>query len=131
MADGPRLEGLKAAADLAKQIVSLSTGFVALTITFLKDIIEPSANGSRQVSGALVVSWGSFVLAILAALMTLMAVTGSMSALERQAGASAADEKRRLDAFGANVRLPALAMIALFVFAIAMAVVAVARARWT
>jgi hypothetical protein len=133
MADGPespRLEGLKAAADLAKQIVSLSTGFVALTVTFLKDVIPPDTTGARHVSLPLTVSWTCFVLAILAALMTLMAVTGSMAALERRCSGEAGEDDRRLDAFGPNVRRPAFAMVLFFVVAIITAIAAAACARW-
>src|SRR3954454_16807786 len=85
MADRPQAEGLKAALELTKQIITLSTGVIALTITFLEKIVQPTTATGRHVPWSLLAAWIFFGLAIAAAVWTLMAVTGSLNALDRNA----------------------------------------------
>jgi hypothetical protein len=86
-------EGLKAAADTTKQIITLSTGVIALTVTFLEKIVQPVApSGSRSVPWTIFGAWIVFGLAIVAGVATLGAVSGSLDAMDRkQNGLSSCD----------------------------------------
>ena len=42
------MEGLKAALETAKQVITLSTGVVALTVTFLEKIVQPQAGSAAR-----------------------------------------------------------------------------------
>ena len=120
------MEGLKAALDTTKQVITLSTGVIALTLTFLEKIVQPQADAARHVPTALKYSWIGFGLAIVFAIWTLLAITGTMNAVDRKtrggtltsAQAHAAD----LLADGTNVRIPALAMLACFALSIALVI---------
>jgi hypothetical protein len=63
------------ASETTKQILTLSTGFIALTITFSKDFVH-------QVPAMAVtfLAWGwlAFLLSIICGIWTLMALTGSL-----------------------------------------------------
>lgn len=61
--------------DLVKQLITLSTGIVALTVTFLKDVVrnEP-AGAARYLRWA----WTLYVLSMLSGILALMAVAGTM-----------------------------------------------------
>ncbi|WP_294294869.1 hypothetical protein [uncultured Chryseobacterium sp.] len=63
------------AADTVKQLITLATGIIAITITFLKDIL-----GSAIVSNSifLFISWGLFIFSILFGIFALQALTGSL-----------------------------------------------------
>ena len=112
------MEGLKGALETAKQIIALSTGVIALTVTFLEKITQPTATAARHVPGTLKVGWICFGLAIGFAVWTLMAITGSMNALDRQARGLTMDEnqKRAVEELtdGGNIRIPAWLMLLFF-----------------
>jgi hypothetical protein len=61
------------AQETTKQQITLSTGVMALTLTFLKDAAEKGASRT-----ALEVSWVLFVVSILAGVKTLMCLTGNL-----------------------------------------------------
>lgn len=114
------VEGLKAAADTTKQIITLSTGIMALTITFAKEF--KVGTGALSVPTTLQISWLAFFLAILFAVLTLMAVTGSLSQID-----CSADEKTRrelADCNASNIRLPAIAMVICFLAGLALTAIA-------
>ncbi len=127
MADKPQAEGLKAALELTKQIITLSTGVIALTITFLEKIVQPTASAGRQVPWSLLSAWIFFGLAIVAAVWTLMAVTGSLNALDRKANGgtlnSDQEEAVRELADSTHLRTPALIMLLLFLAAITLTII--------
>ncbi len=110
-----KVEGLKAASDTAKQIITLSTGVTALTITFLEKI----AKGPPPV--VLKAAWIGFGLSLFFGLVTLLAVTGTLTAVDRRnAGLDMTPAQQKVfDANGANVRIPALAMVLCFLAAMA------------
>jgi heme A synthase len=85
MPDKLSSEGLKAAADTTKQIITLATGVIALTVTFLEKIVQPqSGSAGRIVPWTMFAAWVLFGLAILAAVITLGAVTGTLDAIDRK-----------------------------------------------
>lgn len=124
-------EGLKSAADMVKQVITLSTGIIALTITFLEKIVQPSAEGLvwRHVPWALIIAWGCYLIAVLLGLMTLGAITGSLNALDRKERGMQLDDPQgraaEMLAGGSNVVIPARLMSLAFVLALVFTVVAV------
>lgn len=78
-------EGRKKAFDLAaegaKQILTLSTGVIALSVTFLKDIFNIQAHSLQKYAyGVLITSWVLFIAAAIAGVLTLYRL--SMRALD-------------------------------------------------
>lgn len=57
------------AADLAKQILTLATGILALTITFYKDL--DSRSGPKKYRGFLYASWLAFLASVILGLLTM------------------------------------------------------------
>jgi hypothetical protein len=97
------------AQDLVKQIITLSSAIIALSITFLTDFVSGDApSGSRTL---MAVSWIFFILAVLFGIATLMAITGSL----------AAERKSITDS---NVRNPALVHVGSFLVGLILIVIA-------
>ena len=63
------------AQESTKQILTLSTAILALTITFQKDIVGPAAADHRW---ALTVAWISFLGSIVFGLATLLNLSGNL-----------------------------------------------------
>jgi hypothetical protein len=61
------------AADLCKQLITLATGIIALTITFFKDV---APTGSENARSWLFWSWAIFLISVVAGILHLMALTG-------------------------------------------------------
>jgi hypothetical protein len=95
-----------AAADVAKQLITLATGVLALTITFAKDV---TANTAAH-KWVLIVAWIVYLLSILGGVWTLLALTGSL-------------ERGKESIYGANVRVPAFAQVVLFLAATVLIIV--------
>ena len=112
------MEGLKAALETTKQIITLSTGVITLTVTFLEKIVQPTATAGRHVPWTLKAGWICFGLAIWFAVWTLMAITGSMNALDREARGLTMNESQKqavaMLTDGGNIRVPALLMLFFF-----------------
>jgi hypothetical protein len=120
MADAPQSEGLKASADIAKQIITLSTGAVAFTVTFLDKFTAQSSGPFKSVPPSLYVAWVFFGLSVLSSLWTLMAITGTLTALDRKVNgwSLSKDQADAANGAGGNVQMPALVMLATFLLAI-------------
>jgi hypothetical protein len=128
MSDKLSSEGLKAAADTTKQIITLATGVIALTVTFLEKIVQPQATAAaRTVPCTMFAAWVSFGLAILAAVITLGAVTGTLDVLDRKTnGLSLTEEQEAaINALssGSNIKIPATAMLFFFIFGMTLTIV--------
>ena len=63
------------ASDLIKQLISLGTAVLTLTLAFYDGFLEASSTPT----GWLVASWIVFVLSILAGILALMALTGGLA----------------------------------------------------
>lgn len=70
--------------DITKQVLTLSTGVAALSVTFLTDVAGNAGPGARAFLAA---SWIAFILAVAFGLLTLMAAAG----VQRDAGTQDAD----------------------------------------
>lgn len=74
--------------EISKQIITPSTGLIALGITFNKDFLP---TGSLKARPWLEWSWGAFILAIVFAVYTLMASAGVQAAAGKSATAAPPD----------------------------------------
>jgi hypothetical protein len=63
------------AADLTKQLITLATVVVTITVTFSKDVLSVAVGSGR---GTLVTMWVAFLASILFGLLALMAMTGQI-----------------------------------------------------
>jgi hypothetical protein len=62
--------------DAAKQLITLSTAVVALTITFYKDFATGAGHASKVL---MTIGWGLFLLSIFAGVAHLFALTGALA----------------------------------------------------
>jgi hypothetical protein len=99
------------AADVVKQLLTLSTGILALTITFATDIV-----GDRETPTVLLgISWIAYILSILFGLWALFAMTGELEQLPAKGNNQGQEPSIR----GRNVTLPAILQIVTFLGATA------------
>jgi hypothetical protein len=96
--------GAEAAAELSKQLITLSTGLTALTVTFADKFTVP--NTVISVPSTLAVAWGAFILTVLFGIWSQMAITGTINAAALTATTPNVDTP--------NIRFPAFLMIATF-----------------
>jgi hypothetical protein len=104
------------AQDVTKQVLTLSTGVVTITIAFMKDI---SKNAPEDARIALFSAWGLFALSIAAGICTLLNLTGRVGK---------ADDAASTGINAGAVRLFSIAQLACFALAIAGTVYFGARA---
>jgi hypothetical protein len=77
----PRTEkGFQFAADVSKQVLTLSSGLLALSVTFAKPMLEGDAAGSTWLLACV---WTAFALSIVMGVLTLMRMTGELAALDK------------------------------------------------
>lgn len=69
------------AVDLTKQLITLSSAIITLTVTFSKDIIGKVDSSNRYL---LLFSWIFFIVSILLGLLTLMALTGNLDPIPKK-----------------------------------------------
>ena len=69
------------ASDTTKQLITLATAIITLTVTFSKDIIGVGDSSPKTL---LVWTWGIFILSIFFGILTLMALTGTLQPLEKE-----------------------------------------------
>jgi hypothetical protein len=120
MGEKQSAEGLKAFSDAMRQIITLSTGIIALTVTFLEKVIQPTAPSTamRSVPWTMFWAWVVLGVTIVLALWTLLAVAGSLDALDRTLNGLPLEDKHRRAVeklvMASNVRVPALLTIVAF-----------------
>jgi hypothetical protein len=114
------------AADLTKQLITLSTSIVTLTLLFSKDLLGPK--------WLAVLIWTLFLLSTVCGLWTLMALTGTLAPAptasplsnSHRSNASpatdSADDSHSLQ-IGKNVRNPSTYQIVTFALAILLTIV--------
>jgi hypothetical protein len=102
------------AADLVKQLITLSTGLIALTVTFQKDIFvhaQPSA------ACLLVASWIALMLSVICGVWALMALTGTLDPLGHNG-----EDMPTISIQGGNCRLPTGLQVVCFLSGIGLAI---------
>lgn len=100
------LEGYKSVTELSQQLVTLATGILALSITFIKELLKGE---TRRAHTLLKLSWLAFLLSITAGVWTKMTVTGMIFAV----ALSGVTDEIKAGPYGTTV-LPALLQITLF-----------------
>ena len=115
------LEGPKAEAENAKQIITLSTGAVAFTVTFLEKFKTHTEGSPVQLPSGLYVAWVLFGLTIGFALWYLMALTGNISAVGRRDNKWRLNvaERKSANGYESNTRLPGLLIVGSFFLSVA------------
>ena len=98
------------AADSTKQLIALSTGILALTITFSENVIGVVASPGLA---PLVWAWLLYLLSIFFGVWTLLALTGTLGRPDGEPSI-----------YALNVRLPSLLQILSFLAATVMIVIA-------
>jgi len=69
------------AADTTKQLITISTAIITLTVTFSKDILGSSNNSPKTL---LICTWAVFILSIICGVLTLMTLTGTLQPMNKQ-----------------------------------------------
>ena len=119
------------AADTTKQLITLSTAIITITITFSKDL---TSNINEDSLWCIFAAWGLFIISIFFGIFTLMALTGSLQPLpkkekgkEKQTkNEKEAKDKAQKETFtinGTNVRLPSIFQILTFIVGIIFTVI--------
>ena len=107
-------EGLKASNTLTGQVITISSGLLAFTVTFAEKFTPKNETISPPTS--LKVSWVCFALTVIAGFWTLMAITGTLNELDR--GGAESNPVR------SNIYIPARIMFALFLAGVISLIVA-------
>lgn len=92
------------ARDTTKQLLTLSTGIIALTITFSKHFVQPMPE-EADAKKFLVYAWCVYLSSILFGIWTMMALTGTLEAK---------DPSVHVSIRGKNVIIPSILQIATF-----------------
>ncbi len=99
------------AQDATKQLITLATGVIALTITFFHEFATSAPEESKR---WMEWSWAVFVLSIVAGFWTLNALTGSLEPKTH--------DEREPSIRGSNVVVPSWIQIVLFLLALGFTV---------
>ena len=78
------------AADSTKQLITLSTAILTLTITFGKDVLQKVDSGTKQ---NLTYSWVVYLVSIFFGILTLLALTGTLDPIKKKKKKTAAAEQ--------------------------------------
>ncbi len=103
--EDPWFEALGYTRDAAKDLISLASGIIAVSITFVTSILGES---TRKVVRRLVVTWILYFVSILFGVLTLLAVIGNTADVARSKGLSREEAARQgfrtLSPYESNVR---------------------------
>jgi hypothetical protein len=99
------MAGFASANDLAKQLITLATGILALSITFIKDVLK----NNGLVTWPLKTAWFIYLLSVVCGLWSMMAITGSIFAM--------APNSTQSVTYGTNIAVPAFLQILAFLIA--------------
>ncbi|MDF3071044.1 MAG: hypothetical protein K0R38_6645 [Polyangiaceae bacterium] len=137
---GPRAtKAIDIVVELAKQLITLSTGVIAITISLAKDIFAGQTAGL----GYLIASWIAYLFCITFGVWVLMAIAGVLDPLpkapakvakrevqegndgkEREEPSGAPPPRKKMAYLGFNVRFPSALQIIAFLVATTLTAVA-------
>src|SRR5947209_15737823 len=100
------LAGFQSANELAKQLITLSTGILALSITFTKDILK---NRDEVVTWPLKAACITYLLSVCFGIWTMMALTGMIFKVTGNPDAY------KSVTYGASISIPAFLQILAFI----------------
>jgi len=101
------------ASDASKQLITLSTGILALSVTFIKDIVKAPTKAVWTLKAA----WVTYICSIAFGAWTSFALTGTL----------AAESFRPSNIYDFNIRVPAALQVVTFLVATIFIVVYGAR----
>lgn len=90
------------AADATKQLITLSTAIIALTITFSKDIIGAANIGN---STSIFTAWILLIVSVIFGILTLLALTGNLQPMKKNDPESEGKEIEPVNINNNNIRL--------------------------
>ncbi|WP_026838321.1 hypothetical protein [Gillisia sp. JM1] len=90
------------AADATKQLITLSTAIIALTITFSKDIIGAANIGN---SSSIFTAWILLIVSVIFGILTLLALTGNLQPMKKNDAEVENNNVRPVDINNNNIRL--------------------------
>jgi hypothetical protein len=105
-------EGLKSAADATKQIMTLSTGITALTVTFAKEF---KTGNALTVPWQLKWAWIIYGVTLFFALWTMLAITGTLANVDAGTAGGPRDT---------NILIPSVPMVLSFILAFGLTICA-------
>lgn len=114
------------AAETTKQLITISTAIITLTVTFSRDILGGAENAPKTF---LVWTWAVFIGSIICGVMTLMTLTGTLQPMKKEEHianpplSEEEKEKRLLEKISinnGNIRFFSIGQSLLFVAAIIM-----------
>src|ERR1700674_923114 len=111
------IESLKAAGTLTAQLITVSSGLLAFTVTFAEKFTPKNADIAPPLP--LKISWVCFAVSILLGFWTLMALTGTLTQIDRSIPETNPERW--------NIRIPAICMFAVFF----LSVIFLIGAGWT
>lgn len=131
MTNGTQIEGFKASADIAKQTITLATGAIAFTVTFLEKFTKTANGNPVPPPTGLYVSWFLLGLSVIFAMWTLMALNGTLESLDRKANGwtLTAAQERAGSGNTENIKCPAVLMVVAFLAGIVAMIIAGLRLR--
>lgn len=88
------LKAFDFASDTTKQLISLSTAIIALTVTFSKDVIGEIDNFSKIF---LYVTWGVLIFSVLAGIATMMAMTGTLDSKPKDPSSKSPEQSQNTE----------------------------------
>ncbi|HJP66754.1 MAG TPA: hypothetical protein VKA30_10680 [Actinomycetota bacterium] len=97
--------------DMTKQAVTLATGVLALTVTFVKDVVKEVTALER---GVLLIGWLALVLSVVFGVLTLMAISGALHCIENEDSQPCAELPKPITIYASNVRTQSAIQLVLF-----------------
>jgi hypothetical protein len=91
--------------DVTKQMITLSTGVIVITVSFFKEVFPHPPADAKTV---IVISWGFFAISVLAGIATLLNLTGNLPSQTKESEGIYRD----------SIRLWSIIQIACFLLAI-------------
>lgn len=113
--DGRTEKAFVFASDLAKQLLTLATGILTVTITFGDKLVGQVTGWPRWLLG---IAWAVYLVSLLCGIWMLMALTGSLAPITKPG-----EPSTEPTITGTNVRLPATLQIFSFLAATLFVVV--------
>jgi hypothetical protein len=107
------------AQEATKQLIALSTGVIALTITFLKDVVKKAPRGSATYIHA---AWLLYLASIVFGIVTLLALTGSLGSATKTQKKKGKDQ-HEASIYAVHIRVASALQIVSFLSAVALTLV--------
>lgn len=117
------------AADVTKQLITLSTAIITITITFSKDIVNFV---DTSVKNYLLWAWILFIATVFFGIWTLLALTGNLQPLKKEKNNDDASESKKNNVNdyesecsinSINIRIPSMLQILCFIIALIFTIV--------